>query len=152
MLYIMFTIGSDRYALDSSHVVEIVPRVELWQVPKAPSYVAGVFRYRGQLVPVLDLCWLMHGQPCPARLSTRIVLVHSPDENGLSHILGLMVERVTDTLTADEVTFAPTGMATEDAPYLGDIATDAHGMIHRLRVEALWPTPMRVALLSQPGA
>ena len=35
MLYIMFAIGSDRYALDSSHVVEIVPRVELWQVPKA---------------------------------------------------------------------------------------------------------------------
>ena len=34
MLYIMFAIGSDRYALDSSHVVEIVPRVELWQVPK----------------------------------------------------------------------------------------------------------------------
>ena len=80
------------------------------------------------------------------------MLVHSPDENGLSHILGLMVERVTDTLTADEVTFAPTGMTTEDAPYLGDIATDAHGMIHRLRVEALLPTPMRVALLSQPGA
>ena len=68
--------------------------------PRLRAYVAGVFRYRGQLVPVLDLCWLMHGQPCPARLSTRIVLVHSPDENGLSHILGLMVERVTDTLTA----------------------------------------------------
>ena len=94
----------------------------------------------------------MHGRPCPARLSTRIVLVHYPGEHGLSHILGLMVERVTHTLTADEVTFAPTGMTTEDAPYLGDIATDAHGMIHRLRVEALLPAPMRVALLSQPGA
>ena len=84
--------------------------------------------------------------------STRIVLVHYPDENGLSHILGLMVERVTDTLTSHEVTFAPTGITTEDAPYLGDMATDAHGMIHRLRVEALLPAPMRIALLSQPGA
>jgi len=151
MLYIMFAIGSDWYALDSCHVVEIVPRVELWQVPKAPSYVAGVFRYRGRLVPVLDLCWLMHGQPCPARLSTRIVLVHSPDENGLSHILGLMVERVTDTLTSRDVTFAPAGITADEAPYLGEVATDEHGMIHRLRVEALLPAPMRVALQSQPG-
>jgi chemotaxis-related protein WspB len=151
MLYILFSIGNDRYALDSSYVVEIVPRVELWQVPKAPAHVAGVLRYRGQLVPVLDLCWFMHGQPCPARLSTRIVLVRYPGEPGLSHILGLMVERVTDTLTAHEVTFTSTGMTTEEAPYLGDIATDAHGMIHRIRVEALLPAPLRVALLSQPG-
>jgi chemotaxis-related protein WspB len=151
MLYILFSLGNDRYALDSSYVVEIVPRVELWQVPKAPAHVAGMLRYRGQLVPVLDLCWLMHGQSCPARLSTRILLVRYPGEPGLSHILGLMVERVTDTLTAHEVTFTPTGMTTEEAPYLGDIATDAHGMIHRIRIEALLPVPMRVTLLSQPG-
>jgi chemotaxis-related protein WspB len=61
-----------------------------------------------------------------------------------------MVERVTDTLTSHEVTFVPTGMTTEEAPYLGDIATDADGMIHRIRVEALLPAPMRIALLSQP--
>jgi len=77
-MYILFSIGNDRYALDTSHVVEVVPRVELWQIPKAPAYVAGVLRYRGQLVSVLDLCQLMHGQPCPVRLSTRILLVHYP--------------------------------------------------------------------------
>ena len=33
MLYIMFAIGSDRYALDSSHVVEIVP-CRAVEVPK----------------------------------------------------------------------------------------------------------------------
>jgi chemotaxis-related protein WspB len=93
----------------------------------------------------------MHGQPCPVRLNTRILLVRYPGEPGRSQILGLMVERVTDTLTSHEVTFAPTGMTTEAAPYLGDIATDAHGMIHRIRIEALLPAPMRVALLSQPG-
>jgi chemotaxis-related protein WspB len=151
MMYILFSIGQDRYALDSSHVAEVVPRVELWQVPRAPTYVAGVFRYRGQLVPVLDLCQLMHGQPCPVRLSTRILLVHYPGPDGTSPSLGLMVERVTDTLTSDDVTFAPSGISADDAPYLGDVATDEHGMIHRLRVESLLPEPMRVALLSQPG-
>ena len=151
MMYILFSIGQDRYALDSSHVAEVVPRVELWQVPRAPAYVAGVFRYRRQLVPVLDLCQLMHGQPCPVRLSTRILLVHYPGPDSTSPILGLMVERVTDTLTSHDVTFAPSGITADDAPYLGDVATDEHGMIHRLRVESLVPEPMRVALLSQPG-
>lgn len=47
MIHLLFSIGNDRYALESSQVVEVVPRVELWQVPKAPAYVAGVFRYRG---------------------------------------------------------------------------------------------------------
>jgi chemotaxis-related protein WspB len=151
MMYILFSIGNDRYALDSGHVAEVVPRVELWQVPRAPAYVAGLFRYRGQLVPVLDLCQLMQGQPCPVRLSTRILLVYSPDSDGTSRILGLMVERVTDTLTSQDVTFTPSGITVDDASYLGDVATDEHGMIHRLRVESLLPAPMRVALLSQPG-
>lgn len=151
MMYILFSIGDDRYALDSSHVVEVVPRVELWPVPKAPPYVAGLFRYRGQLVPVLDLCQLMKNQPCPVRLSTRILLVHYPDDDGTPHILGLMVERVTDTLTSHDVTFAPTGITADDTPYVGEVATDEHGMIHRLRVETLLPAPVRGALQSQPG-
>lgn len=151
MMYVLFSIGNDRYALDTSHIVEVVPRVELWQIPKAPLYVAGLFRYRGRLVPVLDLCQLMQGQPCPVRLSTRILLVHYPGEDGVSQILGLMVERVTDTLTSQEVTFAPAGFTADDSPYLGDVATDEHGMIHRLRVEALLPAPVRVALLLQAG-
>jgi chemotaxis-related protein WspB len=151
MMYILFSVGNDRYALDTSHIVEVVPRVELWQVPRAAAYVAGVFRYRGQLVPVLDLCQLIQGQPCPVRLSTRILLVHCPGNDGTPHILGLMVERVTDTLTSHDVTFAPAGITADDAPYLGDVATDEHGMIHRLRAEALLPAPLRAALLSQPG-
>jgi chemotaxis-related protein WspB len=85
------------------------------------------------------------------RLSTRILLVHHPDNDGTSHILGLMVERVTDTLTSHDVTFAPSGITADDAPYLGDVAMDEHGIIHCLRVESLLPAPMRVALLSQPG-
>jgi chemotaxis-related protein WspB len=148
MMYLLFSIGNDRYALDSSHVAEVVPRVELWLVPRAPAYVAGMFRYRGQLVPVLDVCQLMLGQPCPVRLSTRILLVHLPGNDGTTPLLGLMVERVTDTLTSQDVTFVPSGISADEAPYLGDVATDEHGMIYRLRVEALLPAPMRVALLS----
>ena len=146
MIYLLFSIGQDRYAVASSDVVEVVPRVELWRVPKAPDYVAGVFRYRGRLVPVIDLCQFMQNEPCPDRLSTRILLTHCSGDDGAACIIGLMVERVTDTLTEEEVAFVKTGIRTDDAPYLGEIATDEQGMIHRLHVEALLPAPMRTAL------
>jgi chemotaxis-related protein WspB len=94
----------------------------------------------------------MQGQPCPSRLSTRILLVHYPHDNGTSQLLGLLVERVTDTLAAVHVTFASTRLSTAETPYLGDIATDEHGMIHRLRLESLLPAPVRVRLLTESGA
>ena len=147
MIYLLFSIGHDRYALESSQVVEVVPRVELWPMPKTPDYVAGLFRYRGKLVPVLDLSQLMQGQPCPERLSTRILLVNWSDANGASRIIGLIVERVTDTLAEEDTSFATTGIHSDAAPYLGDTTTDGQGMIHRLRVDALLPASMGTALM-----
>ncbi|MEE8301427.1 MAG: chemotaxis protein CheW [Candidatus Tectomicrobia bacterium] len=148
MVFLLFTVGHERYALESSQIVEVVPLVELIQVPKAPAYLAGVFTYRGTLVPVLDLGQLMHSQPCPTRLSTRIVLVNYPGGDGTRHILGLMAEHVTDTVTKEPTDFAPVGMSVEGAPYLGGILTDEHGMLQRVRVEHLLPTAVRATLFA----
>jgi chemotaxis signal transduction protein len=52
MLYILFSLGNDRYALDSRHVAEVVPRVECLPLLKVPPYVSpgccaiGVSSYR----------------------------------------------------------------------------------------------------------
>jgi len=148
MVFLLFSIGNNRYALESRQVVEVVPMVELWQVPKAPAYVAGMFAYRGKLVPVLDLCQLMHGQPCPARLSTRIILANYLCDNSTWRILGLMAEHVTDTITREPTDFAPFSLAVEDAPYLGEILTDEHGMIQRVRMEPLLSASARATLFA----
>lgn len=152
MVFLVFAIGNERYVLESRQVVEVVPRVELWQVPKAPAYCAGVFIYRGTLVPVLDLCQLMHSRPCPPRLSTRIILVHYRGDDGPRHVLGLMAEHVTDTMTREPTDFAPLGMTVKDAPYLGDILTDEHGMLQRVRLEHLLPASVRATLFTELGA
>ena len=59
---------------------------------------AGLFNYRGAPVPVIDLSQLTLGRPAARRLSTRIVLVHYPDESGGTHLLGLIAERATQTV------------------------------------------------------
>ena len=75
MLFLVFQIGNDRYAMDTSRIVEVIPFLALKRIPQAPKGVAGLFNYRGQPVPALDLCDLTLGQPAREHLSTRIIIV-----------------------------------------------------------------------------
>ena len=75
-LFLLFRIGNERYALRATEVAEVLPRLPLKPIARAPQWVAGVFAYRGAVVPVIDLSALTFGQPAEARTSTRLVLVH----------------------------------------------------------------------------
>ena len=77
MLYVLFQLGKDRYALEASRVVEIVPLLTMNPIPQAPKGVAGMIVYRGQAIPAVDLCELTIGQPARERLSTRIIIVEA---------------------------------------------------------------------------
>nr|WP_236505710.1 chemotaxis protein CheW [Tychonema sp. BBK16]MCF6373283.1 chemotaxis protein CheW [Tychonema sp. BBK16] len=144
---LLFYVGDDRYSLDSRRVVEVVPTVTLKKIHQAPDYIPGLFNYRGRLVPVIDLCHLIQGTHCRAYLSTRIVLVNcqsqdASDANNPSQkpqILGLMAERVTETLNKPESEFISPAIKVDASPYLGEIITDDRGMIQFVRVEHLLP-------------
>ena len=138
MLMLLFYIGDDLYALDSSQVVEIIPRVFLRKIHHAPKYVAGLFNYRGAIVPVLDLCHLIQDKPSRSYLSTRIIMVNYLAKDNTRHCFGLMAERVTETLNKSDTELADTDMPLDEAhPYLGKIIMDEKGMIQRIRLEYL---------------
>ena len=63
MLFLVFQLGPDRYALDAKRVAEVLPLVDIKSIPHAPNGIAGVFNYRGTPVPVIDLAQLTLGQP-----------------------------------------------------------------------------------------
>src|SRR4051794_7179766 len=77
MLLLTFRAAESFYAVDVSRVVEVVPRIDLRRLPHAPAFLAGVFDYRGMVVPVVDLGVLLGSESCADRLSTRIILVDS---------------------------------------------------------------------------
>jgi chemotaxis-related protein WspB len=154
MLMLLFYIGEDRYALETKRVVEVLPMVKLKALHHAPEYIPGLFNYRSHLVPVIDLCHLIRGSPCSSHLSTRIILVNyqgcrEPSDRS-SQILGLMAERVTDTLNKPETEFVDPGIKLDAAPYLGEMITDEQGMIQCVRVEYLLPESQQINLLPQP--
>src|SRR5947207_14959999 len=121
MLFLLFQLGNDRYALEASRVVEVLPLLDIKQLPQSVKGLAGIFNYRGQPVPALDLCQLASGQPARERLSTRIIIVNCPDAGGSHHLLGLIAENATSMLRKDPKEFADPGLKLDVAPYLGPI-------------------------------
>ena len=132
MLFLLFQVGSDRYALEARRVVEVVPLLCLQHLPQAPPAVAGVFNYRGQPVPAVDLSQLTLGKPAEERLSTRIILVIDPDRNGRSHLLGLIAEHATETFRAEASDFTDHEIKV-GAPYLGPVYAGPKGPVQWVR-------------------
>lgn len=152
MLFLIFELGADRYALDARQVAEVLPLVGITPVPHAPPAIAGIVNYRGAPVPVIDVSQLTRGRPASLRLSTRIVLVHYPAAAGQTRLLGLIAERATQTMRRDESDFVASGVTVEGASDFSLVATDARGLLQRLDVRTFLPASLHHMLFKQPQA
>jgi chemotaxis-related protein WspB len=150
MLFLLFQLGKDRYALEASQVVEVLPLLNFKKIPRAPPGVAGAFNYRGAPVPVIDLSELTIGNPSRQRLSTRIVLVNYPLESGGRRILGLIAEHATETIHLEPTDFLSSGVTVDEATYLGPVAKDERGLIQRIEVKKLLTESVRGLLFREP--
>jgi chemotaxis-related protein WspB len=152
MLFLLFQLDKDRYALPAMEVAEVLPLVELKRIPNAPAWVAGAFSHHGAPVPVIDLSMLALGRAAQRRLSTRTVLVHYPHSGAQSRLLGLIAEKATETLQCDPATFAACGIDTDNARYLGPVLADPRGLIQRIKITDLLPEPVQALLFPAQGA
>ena len=151
MLVLTFQIGSERIGLDIRTVREVVPQVRLKPLAGGPPWLAGVFVYRGMVVPVLDLHDLIGHGPCPQHLSSRIILVPQTDPStGFEHLLGLLTSRVSElhTLRSGFSTLSQT--LTPGGIGLGMIIADEQGIIRLLDPDKLLPPADRQRLWYPP--
>ena len=148
MLMLLFQLGNSRYAIPAREVVEVTPRVRLEPLAGTPDYVAGLLNYRGEHVPVIDLCQLINSERCRNSLTTRIILVPFSGANGATGTLGLLAEAVTETLRIEESAFADTGVKVDTAPYLGRAAHSSQGMVRSITVADLLPQQLRAQLFA----
>jgi chemotaxis-related protein WspB len=121
MLYLTFQLGTEAYALAGRWIVEVIPWVSLRPLACVPEFVAGVFDYKGTVVPVLDLCLLAAGRTAEARMSSRIVVVRYPLASGESRSLGLLAEQVTDLVHLREDQIESTGVSAPGAEFMGGV-------------------------------
>ncbi|ELQ18726.1 chemotaxis protein CheW [Pseudomonas poae] len=148
-LFLLFHIGSERFALKATEVAEVLPRLPLKPIAHAPVWVPGIFAHRGALVPVIDLSALTFGTAAQARTSTRLVLVnYQPQPWAEPRRLGLILEQATDTLRCDPAEFQPYGLDNRQAPYLGPVREDAAGLTQWIGVNDLLTEDVRALLFS----
>ena len=149
MLFLLFQVGPERFAVEASHVVEVVPLLNLKRIPQAPRAVAGLFNYHGRPVPAVDLCELTLNKPAEARLSTRIIIVEYPDAAGRHHLLGLIAERATELLRKESQDFTDPNVRIDSAPYLGPVIMDGNGTVQWIHEQRVLPDNVRDVLFSE---
>ncbi|MEE8320386.1 MAG: chemotaxis protein CheW [Gammaproteobacteria bacterium] len=149
MLLLSFYIGPEQYAVSAKQIIEILPLISVKLIPGAPAYVAGLLDYRGLPIPVIDLCQLTNGHEYNKVLSSRIVLVHYTGNDRETHPLGLIAEKVTETLNIPEEKFLSSGITLENVPYLGGLANTNSKMIQYVEINKLLTQQVQSILFNE---
>lgn len=137
MRCLAFRLGQQRYALPLADIVEILPLLSMRSLAQAPDYIAGLVNYRGQTVPVLDLCQLALGRPCEARMSTRMLVLKLGTVGDAAQLLGLLVERAVDTLDLAPGSVLPSPVDIKETPYLKGLAAQGADLVQLVDVSQL---------------
>jgi purine-binding chemotaxis protein CheW len=102
------TLGIDRevFAVPVETVLEILDMRELFRVPEAPAYLAGIIDVRGRGVPVIDLRVKL-GLPAAAVSEGTRIMVLEIQIAGRQLVLGLIADRVYEVASLDDGKLEP---------------------------------------------
>lgn len=138
--FLSFRIGSDDYAIDILRVQEIRGWERVRALPDSRDYIKGVLDMRGTIVPIVDLR-VRFGDTAPEYSATTVVIVVSVNkEEGGSHLIGAVVDSVSDVLDIDRADMKPApkiGGAVSHK-YVDGMVTLPRGMVVLLNLDRLF--------------
>jgi len=136
---VVFTLGTEHYALAIQQVHEIIRYSEPRSVASRADWVRGVISLRGRIVPVYDLAARL-GVPSELTEQTKIVIVEAGSETA-----GVIVDGVEEVLTVedDQMQEAPGA----DSTLIDSIAKIGTRLVVLLKPSAIF-TEAEVALAS----
>lgn len=147
MLCLRFSIDGNSYGLDSSAIVEVIPKMPLRETPGLPHYIPGCFKYRGHIVPVIDINMLCGGKPTSDFFSSRIAVLRYSE----AHLIGLLLENATETAVVDPATLEDEGFENKTDPFFGKISVSGNDMLQLVNVEKLLPEEVRGLIFHETG-
>lgn len=91
--FIALRIHDKRFAIEISHIREIIRYQKPSPLPNAPDFIDGIIDLRGEIIPIIDLRKRFLS-PVSFQLSTRILIIKSR-----GRIIGLAVDEASEVIT-----------------------------------------------------
>jgi purine-binding chemotaxis protein CheW len=95
MQIVVFKLGEEEYAIDTSKVQVINKMMDITTVPKAPAYIRGLINLRGSIVTVVDP-YIKLGIDSKDKTCENIIILETEDE-----VIGILVDKVTEVIEID---------------------------------------------------
>lgn len=109
--YLHFLIENDFYALEISHVREVLEYrqiIHLTRIPMINDTIIGVINIRGEIIPIIDLSMRLYNKKISILPNTCIIIIEL-DDYGKRVIVGIMADTVKGVykLTEDDIVTKP---------------------------------------------
>ena len=95
--FVMFGLGTERYAVPVLKVKEIIATARIFPLPKMPVFIEGIISLRGEIIPIVDLRKRFDLPDAAATEESRIVVLEM--EN---FFVGISVDLVYEVIKIDE--------------------------------------------------
>ncbi|MPM83210.1 Chemotaxis protein CheW [bioreactor metagenome] len=96
MQVVVFNIGNEQFAVETSKVQSINDLMKITKVPKAPSYIKGLINLRGNIISILDINLLL-GMTNTDERNDNIIILKLEDE-----LVGITVDAVDEVMEFSE--------------------------------------------------
>lgn len=151
MLYLCFSIDQERYAIPAAGVVAVVPRVLTRRIAGAPPWVLGLMKYEDQVIPLIDLVYLLSQMPCTELLSSRCMIVQYKAPGLGERTVGLLAEGVTELRSVQESQLLDSQITLANTRFFGKVINDGKALIQTLTVNNLIPSELHEMLFGGHG-
>lgn len=130
-----FRVASEEYALNIMDIKEIIKPREVTEVPRVPSFVAGVLSLRGIIIPVFDMRIRLGLAGERSSVKERIIVV----KKGAEGFCGILVDEVIQVVRIDAKDLEPPPTVLEgiDRDFVSGIGRFSGRMLILLNMEKI---------------
>ena len=114
MSHLLFHLGEEQFAIAAQDIRAVLPLSHLEPLAAAPIHVAGLLRFRGVLIPVVDLMQLRGLGPSQWLMSTRVVLLKCEPP----YQLAILAEKALEMIELETSTDLPKSIVGEARSWL----------------------------------
>lgn len=84
---VVFQVGNEEYAISVDYVISIEKAEDITPIPHMPSYVKGIMKVRGELIPIIDFENVLYTRDIVINDLTKIIVLQT-EELSIGLIVG----------------------------------------------------------------